>query len=199
MRILFIPLMFLVACQPEITKEQFDQALKAQKEKMEKQNKAIKRVVRSQGDTIRQLKTLLAEPIVNGVVSKLAAASGGAVAVSTVSVTPNASNKIAISGHASDKKKIANFISALEKHAMIDKVFLANVTGAEVAGKERQAFSLTAKYVPAPVKKKRKVSDAKKSAAKKKDSLKKKSAAKKKTSANKKKPSTTKKPATQNK
>ena len=71
---------------------------------MEKQNKAIKRVVRTQGDTIRQLKTLLAQPLVNGVVSKVSAASRGAVLVSTVTVAADASKKIAISGHAADKK-----------------------------------------------------------------------------------------------
>ena len=200
MRILFIPLMFLVACQPEITKEQFDQALKAQQQKMEKQNKAIKRVVRTQGDTIRQLKALLAEPLVNGVVSNLAAASKGAVAVSTVTVASNSGKKVAISGHAKNKKRLASFVSALEKHAMIEKVYLANVTPAVVAGQERQAFSITAKYVAAPTKKKKSV-DSKKSAAKKKDALKKKTAAKnKKVSPTKgKKPAPAKKPATQNK
>ncbi len=194
MRILFIPLMFLVACQPEITKEQFDQALKAQQQKMEKQNKAVKRVVRSQGDTIRQLKALLAEPLVNGVVSNLAAASNGAVVVSAVTVAANTGKKIAISGHAKNKKRIANFVSALEKHAMIEKVYLANVTPTALAGEERQAFSITAKYVAAPTKKKKSV-DAKKSAAKKKDALKKKTAAKnKKVNASK-----NKKPAPKNK
>ena len=185
MRTLFFPLIFLVACEPEITKQQFDQALKSQKEQMDKQNKSIKRVVRTQGDTIRQLKALLAEPIVDGVVSKLAAASGDAIVVSSVSVAANAGKKIEITGNASDKKKIAGFISALEKHAMIEKVYLATVTETEVAEEQRQSFEITAKYVAVAAKKKS--SSSKKTASsKKKDALKKKSVAKKKkTSASK--------------
>ena len=179
MRILFIPLMFLVACKPEITKAQFDQAMKAQKADIEKTNKSMKRVIRTQGETIRQLKTLLAEPLVNGVVSKLSAASGGAVAISNVTVASNAGRKIKIDGNASNKKKVSTFISALEKHPMIDKVYLVSVVDTKIGGEERQAFKITAKYVAVPVKKKG-ASSKKKGPVSKKDLAKKKALAKKK-------------------
>ena len=166
--------MFLVACKPEITKAQFDEAMKAQQEAMDNQTKSIKRVVRTQGETIRQLRALLAEPIVNGVVSKLAAASAGGVVVSNVSVASNAGRKITIKGHASSKKKIATLVSGLQRNPMIDKVYLAKVNGTKVGGKDRQAFEITAKYVATPGK--RKNVNAKKDGVSKKDMLMKKKA-----------------------